>query len=66
MKARDAFVDVAGLLQPRPAPRFSGTVPADPASAPANGQDTRAVLTELGYESERVDALLRTGAVAQA
>ncbi len=66
MKARDAFVDVAGLLQPRPAPRFSGTSPADPASAPANGQDTRAVLTELGYEPARVDALLRAGAVAEA
>ena len=66
MKARDAFVDVAGLLQPRPAPRFSGTSPADPASAPANGQDTRAVLTELGYEPARVDALVRAGAVVQA
>ncbi len=66
MKARDAFVDVAGLLQPRPAPRFSGTSPADPASAPANGQDTRTVLTELGYEPARVDALLRAGAVAEA
>jgi alpha-methylacyl-CoA racemase len=66
MKARDAFVDIAGLLQPRPAPRFSGTSPADPASAPANGRDTRAVLTELGSEPARVDALLGAGAVVQA
>ena len=49
MKARDSFVDVAGLTSPRPAPRFSATSPADPAPARANGQDTREILSDLGY-----------------
>lgn len=66
MKARDSFVDVAGLVQPRPAPRFSATPSADPAPAPANGADTRDVLGEMGYSAERVDELLSHGAVAEA
>ena len=66
MKARDSFVHIAGLLQPRPAPRFSATPPADPDPAPANGADTRAVLADLGYSAHRVDELLSHGAVVEA
>lgn len=66
MKARDSFMDIAGLVQPRPAPRFSATPPADPEPARASGQDTRAVLGELGYSAARVDELLSRGAVADA
>lgn len=65
MRARDSFVDVAGLIQPRPAPRFSATSPADPAPAHANGQDTREILGSLGYASDRVDALVGSGAIAE-
>lgn len=65
MKARDSFIDVAGLIQPRPAPRFSATAPADPAPARANGQDTRDVLTAHGYSADRVAALLAAGVVAE-
>lgn len=65
MKARDSFIDVAGLIQPRPAPRFSATAPADPAPARANGQDTRDVLTAHGYAADRVAALLAAGVVAE-
>lgn len=65
MQVRDSFVDVAGLSQPRPAPRFSQTSPSVPAPAPANGQDTRRVLTDLGYDEVRVATLLRSGAVAE-
>lgn len=65
MKERESFVDIAGLVQPRPAPRFSATPPADPDPAQANGQDTRAVLGELGYTADRVAELLSRGAVAE-
>jgi alpha-methylacyl-CoA racemase len=33
----------------------------EPRPAPAAGADTRAVLAELGYESARIDALIRAG-----
>jgi crotonobetainyl-CoA:carnitine CoA-transferase CaiB-like acyl-CoA transferase len=33
MRARDSFVDVDGVLQPAPAPRFSRTVLSKPTSA---------------------------------
>jgi alpha-methylacyl-CoA racemase len=33
----------------------------EPRPAPAAGEHTRAVLTELGYDSARIDALLRSG-----
>ncbi|WP_292834184.1 CaiB/BaiF CoA-transferase family protein [Microbacterium sp.] len=66
MKARESFVDVAGLIQPRPAPRFSVTPPADPAPARASGQDTRSVLADLGYSADRVEELLARGAIAEA
>ena len=66
MKARESFVDIAGLVQPRPAPRFSATPPIDPAPAQANGEDTRTVLSELGYSADRVEELLSRGAVAEA
>lgn len=65
MKARESFVEVAGLVQPRPAPRFSTTAPAAPAPAPANGEHTRAVLRDLGFPRDRVEALLRSGVIAE-
>ena len=66
MKARDSFVHIAGLVQPRPAPRFSATPSADPDPAPANGTHTRAVLADLGHSAYSVDELLSHGAVAEA
>jgi alpha-methylacyl-CoA racemase len=56
---------VAGLRQPRPAPRFSRTDPPTPAAAPANGEHTRAVLAGLGYDGDRIEALLASGALGE-
>jgi len=64
--ARGTFVDVAGQRQPRPAPRFSRT-DGGIAFPPAHpGQHTRAVLGDWGLPLERVEALVTSGAVAQA
>ncbi len=35
MKARNVYLDIDGVVQPAPAPRFSRTVPADPVAAKA-------------------------------
>jgi alpha-methylacyl-CoA racemase len=62
--ARAGFVDVGGLTQPAPAPRF-GRTPADPPGPPARaGEHTDATLTELGLSAEEIAGLRERGAVA--
>jgi alpha-methylacyl-CoA racemase len=46
--ARSSYVDVGGIAQPAPAPRFSRTSLPTPAAAPDVGADTDALLEELG------------------
>lgn len=64
--ARNAFLDIDGLQQPAPAPRFSRTVPATPTPGAHPGQNTREVLTAWGLPAGEVDALIDKGAVKQA
>jgi alpha-methylacyl-CoA racemase len=59
---RKTFVEVAGVPQPAPAPRFSRTVP-EVTGPPAHpGQHTREVLLDWGLDEGRVDGLLASGA----
>lgn len=61
--ARDTFVELDGLQQPAPAPRFSRT-PAPPLrSAPHPGQHTASVLADAGYEPRELEALSASGAI---
>jgi len=56
---------VAGpLQQPRPAARFSETPATAAGPAPLQGQDTDAILDELGYDETERAALRADGAVA--
>jgi alpha-methylacyl-CoA racemase len=64
--ARRSFVDVGGIQQPAPAPRFSRTPSAVQRPAARPGEHTTQVLREAGLPTERVEHLLRTGAVADA
>lgn len=52
--ARKAFVEVAGVTQPAPAPRYSASPTVAPTIAPG---DTDAVLAELGFTSEEIARL---------
>ena len=59
---RKTFVEVGGVPQPAPAPRFSRTVP-EVTGPPAHpGQHTREVLLDWGLDEARVDGLLASGA----
>ena len=64
LASRQTFVEVGGVHQPAPAPRFSRTPPPVPAAPPAPGADTRRVLTE--YRVADVDTLLANGTAVQA
>ncbi|MEC9345549.1 MAG: CaiB/BaiF CoA-transferase family protein [Pseudomonadota bacterium] len=58
MQARGIFVDIDGIPQPGPAPRFdrSGTV--TPTPPPAPGRDSREVLSAAGFSAVEIDALM--------
>jgi alpha-methylacyl-CoA racemase len=63
-RARHAFVNVAGIMQPAPAPRFSRTPSATQLPPPAPGEHTRSVLTQLGYSAADIQRLRDCGAIA--
>jgi alpha-methylacyl-CoA racemase len=62
--ARGTFVEVAGLRQPGPAPRFSRTAPEVSAPPAHAGQHTDEVLSGAGFDAERIAKLRETGAIA--
>jgi alpha-methylacyl-CoA racemase len=62
--ARQGFVEVAGLTQPAPAPRFSRTSAEEPAPPVRAGEHTDATLTELGLSPQEIADLRERGAVA--
>jgi alpha-methylacyl-CoA racemase len=50
-RARQAFIEVGGLQQNAPAPRFSRTVPEAPRAPARTGSDTQAVLADWGVDA---------------
>jgi alpha-methylacyl-CoA racemase len=60
---RKTFVEIEGVPQPAPSPRFSRTVPEiqKPASAP--GADTESVLSDWGLSEDEIEALKNCKAV---
>jgi alpha-methylacyl-CoA racemase len=60
---RGTFVDIAGTLQPAPAPRFSRTH-AEIAMPPAHpGQHSTEILRDWGFDAARIDDLIASRAV---
>jgi alpha-methylacyl-CoA racemase len=64
--ARAAFVEVDGVVQPAPAPRFDRTPAATPRRAPRIGEHSHALLREAGLSEAEIAALHERGAVLQA
>jgi alpha-methylacyl-CoA racemase len=63
-RSRGVFVEVEGVTQPAPAPRFSAT-PAGIRCGPSYpGRDTDGVLEALGFSREQTSMLRQVGAVA--
>jgi alpha-methylacyl-CoA racemase len=61
---RSTFVEVAGIRQPGPAPRFSRTAPEISSPPPHAGQHTDEVLAAAGFDPDRVAKLREAGAIA--
>lgn len=61
---RGTFIEVDGVTQPGPAPRFSVTPTSGPGGPVFPGRDTDAVLQSLGFSQEDISKLRHVGAVA--
>jgi len=59
--ARGAYVDIGGVVQPAPAPRFDRTPAGHPRPAAAIGAHTAEVLAEAGCSETEIRSLLASG-----
>ena len=62
--ARNAFIEVGGITQPAPAPRFGRSATGHPAPPPRPGADTDRVLADLGLSADEVADMRAQGVVA--
>jgi alpha-methylacyl-CoA racemase len=62
--ARQTFVEVEGVVQPAPAPRFSATPGAIQGPPPAIGAHDEEALGEWGFSSDQIAGLRTAGALA--
>jgi alpha-methylacyl-CoA racemase len=61
--ARGTYVDVDGVVQSAPAPRFSRSVPRPPVAPRRPGFHTRTVLAAAGYDQKALAALAASGVI---
>lgn len=61
--ARKTFVEVEGLIQPAPAPRFSRTEADIRGGARVPGEDSEEVLRSFDFSDSEIEALIAGGAV---
>jgi alpha-methylacyl-CoA racemase len=63
-RARQNFVEVAGIMQPAPAPRYSRTPTEPPGVPPKPGEHTCEALVDWGIAPDRVADLVASGVIA--
>ena len=63
-KARNTFIEINGLRQPAPAPRFSRTECHTPAAPHKEGADTETILSDWGFSDAAIAALRSSGALS--
>ncbi|MEE4281199.1 MAG: CaiB/BaiF CoA-transferase family protein, partial [Pseudomonadales bacterium] len=63
-KARNSYIEVDGVMQQAPAPRFSRTSPEISHGARVPGQDTLSVLQDYGFSNDEIAALQTDGVIA--
>lgn len=63
-RARHAFVEIEGVMQPAPAPRFSRSPPAEPRLPDVPGADAEGILAPWGFTPQEVAQLREQGALS--
>ncbi|MFP8874929.1 MAG: CaiB/BaiF CoA-transferase family protein [Myxococcota bacterium] len=63
-RARKTFVEVAGKVQPAPAPRFSRTPTAISRPPGRTGEHTDEILQDWGFDEDEIRELRKRGAIA--
>ena len=53
-RARESFVETAGVLRPAAAPRFSRSTLEPPCDPPRTGAESEALLTDFGFSSDEI------------
>jgi alpha-methylacyl-CoA racemase len=62
--AAEAFMEVGGVRQPAPVPKFSVTRHKPSGGAPEIGADTTEVLARLGYSEKELAVFAQSGLIA--
>lgn len=62
-RARGTFLEIEGLVQPAPAPRFSRTAPEVQGPPPLAGEHTEPALRDWGFREEEIEGLRQAGAI---
>lgn len=63
-RVRGTFLEVDGVLQPAPAPRFSRSTPEIRGGSRKPGEDSRLVLSEHGFSAAEIESLREAGIIA--
>ena len=63
--ARGTYVEVEGVVQPGPAPRFERSAPEPVRPAPEIGAHTQEVLAQAGFSEPDIEALRACGAISR-
>ncbi len=58
-RARGTFIEVGGVRQPGPAPRYAGDEPPSPIPPRREGEDGAAILSDHGYDAHEIEELLK-------
>ena len=63
-QARNTYVDIDGMTQPAPAPRFSRTASEIQFGSRAAGEDTEAALADWGFDADAIQQLKDQGGLS--
>jgi alpha-methylacyl-CoA racemase len=64
--ARGSFIELDGVVQPGPAPRFGRTPAGRPTPPRARGEGARPALADWGIAAEKIEALFAAGVLGEA
>lgn len=64
-KARGTYIELGGVVQPAPAPKFTNHSLDTPKAPKSEGADTDAILQDLGLDAEQIAGLYAAGVIPE-